>query len=244
MTTGRSPPRVPLTFRVGTTGSRVLADGAVAGLRRQIRAVLGEVALVLRDLAGAARDVGAAAGPGVIVPQLRVLSPLAEGADRLVAQAALSLGWALEVPMPFAQADYEADFPATVDAFRALLARATHRLELDGSHGADEARSYEAVGQYVVENADLLIAVWDGHPARGRGGTGDIVRFAARAGVPVWWLPSDGAGPPRLLRTQLDLSEPNWAPAGAAATEALGEVLRRAVLLARPDAPHAGTAAG
>jgi hypothetical protein len=33
-----------------------------------------------------------------------------------------------------------------------------------------------------------------------RGGTGEIVRFAIRTGVPVLWLPSDGTDPPRLAR--------------------------------------------
>jgi hypothetical protein len=229
---------------VGTTGSRVLAAGAQAGLQQQVRAVLGDVARILRALAGEARDIYAPDAQGVIVPQLRMLSPLAEGADRLVAQAALSLGYALEAPLPFAQADYEADFPATTAAFRALLGQATHRLELDGGRGDDEDRSYEAVGRHLVRNADLLLAVWDGHPAKGRGGTGDIVRSAIRAGIPVWWLPSNGIDPPRLLRTPLELREPGQAPAGEAATQALGDLLRRAVLPPRPAAPHAHTVIG
>jgi len=243
MTTGRSPPRVPLAFRVGASGSRVLAAGVQSGLQQQMRAVLGDIARMLRVLAGEARGVYAADGQGAIMPRLRVVSPLAEGADRLVAEAALSLGYALEAPLPFAQADYEADFSATIAGFRALLARATRRLELDGDRD-DRERGYEAVGRHVVRNADLLIAVWDGRAAKGRGGTGDIVRFAIRTGVPVWWLHSDGSEPPRLLRTQHELRDPSQAPAGEKATQALGDLLRGAVVPPRPAVPHAHTAIG
>jgi len=40
----------------------------------------------------------------------------------------------------------------------------------------------------VVDLADLLIAVWDGKPARGPGGTADVVAYAASAGKPYVWL--------------------------------------------------------
>jgi hypothetical protein len=38
--------------------------------------------------------------------------------------------------------------------------------------------AYRRVGHYVVDHCDLLIAIWDGQPARGRGGTADIVQYA------------------------------------------------------------------
>jgi hypothetical protein len=53
----------------------------------------------------------------------------------------------LEAPLPFTQADYESDFRGTVPAFRELLGRAAHKLELDGARRDDEDPSYEAVGR-------------------------------------------------------------------------------------------------
>lgn len=236
------PPRPDIAWRVGVTGKRVLAEAAVAPLRAGAVRVL----TLLRDEVTRHAQTGHAAAVCNTArpPAFRLLSPLAEGADRLVAEAAVLLGYGLEAPLPFTQADYESDFPATVAAFRALLAQATHKLELDGGRGDDENPSYEAVGRYVVRNADLLIAIWDGRPATGRGGTGDIVRFAIRAGVPVWWLPSGGIDPPRLLRTPLDLREPQRAPAGEAAEQALRDLLRRAVLPPPAPPPHAHGALG
>jgi hypothetical protein len=233
---GSAPPPV-IAWRVGVTGKRILSDGAVAPLRANVVRVL----TLLRE-----EVTRHAQSPNVVSvcdtarpPVFRLLSPLAEGADRLVAEAALPLGYVLEAPLPFTQADYESDFRATVPAFRDLLGHAARRIELDGARGSDEALSYEAIGNYVVHNTDLLIAIWDGRPAEGRGGTGDIVRLAVRAGVPVWWLPSDGTDPPRLLRTPFELRELHTAPAGEVAAQALRELLHRAVLPPPPPPPRA-----
>ena len=141
-------------------------------------------------------------------PRLRLVSPLAEGADRLVARAALEEGYELIVPMPFAQAEYEKDFAGdgSVEEFRTLLAQAASRLELDGGRGEHDAASYEAVGRMVVRNCDLLIALWDGEPGKGRGGTADIVRFAASGGPPIWWLRLGETAPPRWVTDAADLT--------------------------------------
>ena len=85
---------------------------------------------------------------GAVRPRLRFLSPLAEGADRLAAAAALDEGFALHAAMPFPHAEYKKDFaedPASLAAFQGLLGRAEPgATELDGSRD-DEARSYQAV---------------------------------------------------------------------------------------------------
>ena len=55
-------------------------------------------------------------------------------------------------------------------------------------------RSYETAGLTMLAQSDILVAVWDGKPADGRGGTGEIVDEAARRGVPVVVVdPSNGA---------------------------------------------------
>ncbi len=233
-------PRLRLAFRVGVTGSRRLSSEALAGLSSSTTRVLG---IVREEIARLGRDDPVSASYDTAgEPMLRLLSPLAEGADRLVAEAALPLGYTLDVALPFVREEYETDFPQSTAAFDVLLAAATHRLELDGSHAPDHLnRSYEAVGRHVVRNVDLLIALWDGHPAKGRGGTGDIVRFAIRVGVPVWWIPDNGVDVPRTLRTMSDLRRPLDAPAGEKAEQALRELLGRAVRPPQASPPPAHT---
>jgi len=38
---------------------------------------------------------------------------------------------------------------------------------------------------HMIEQADELVAVWDGKPARGYGGTADVVKAAHERGIPV-----------------------------------------------------------
>jgi hypothetical protein len=131
-------------------------------------------------------------------------SPLAEGADRLVAEEALKTGYSLFSPLPFPQAEYEKDFPASVEVFRALLARG-ETLELDGDRDGFAEEGYLEVGRFVLRNCDLLIAVWDGVRKRARGGGGDIVARAAQMRLPVWLIDAKGEKPPRLIEGPEDL---------------------------------------
>jgi hypothetical protein len=182
-----------MAFRVGVTGTRVISSKTEADLRARVSDCLG---LIRTRIAALAADPDLAPFYAPDKPLLRIISPLAEGADRLVAEQALALGYRLTAPLPFAQADYETDFPDSVETFRALLAQAGEDvLALDGGRSGQEPRSYEAVGRLVVRHCDLLIAIWDGQPAKGRGGTAEIVRYAARHGQPIWWITPDGAAP-------------------------------------------------
>ena len=161
---------------VGVTGHRKLADEA--RLAAAVDAVLDTI--VLRAADG----------------QLSVLSPLAEGADRLVAERVLAMAGAaeLEAVLPMDESEYEADFAtdASKSEFRSLLARARtiHRLPRPSSR--EEA--YAAAGRYVVDHCDVLIAIWDGTPGEGRGGTAEIVRYARRRRRALAWIRPDAIG--------------------------------------------------
>ena len=50
-----------------------------------------------------------------------------------------------------------------------------------------------AASQSMLDLVDTLIAVWDGQPARGYGGTADVVNEARRRGTPVLIVWPDGA---------------------------------------------------
>lgn len=162
-------------FRVGVTGHRPdqLAGVAVPIVRARLQAVF----------AGLHR-----AFPG----RIELITSLAEGTDRIAAEEALHLGYALNCPLPFTRAEYEADFcgEESVAEFRRLLERAAFTEELPGSRAtrASDARAYAAAGMRVVDQADVLVAVWNGREARGTGGTAEIVAAAKVKGIPTIWI--------------------------------------------------------
>lgn len=104
------------------------------------------------------------------------ISALAEGADSLFAEAALTLGVPLEIVRPFDE--FVDDFPPGPrrDSYERLRAVARHETRLPFVTRSDEA--YKAAMRWLVDHCDILVAVWDGQPAAGVGGTGDAVRYA------------------------------------------------------------------
>jgi hypothetical protein len=118
-----------------------------------------------------------------------VVSALAEGADRLVAQRLLARrGSGLVAVLPLPREDYARDF-VTSDSraeFEKLLARADEVTELPPRSDREEA--YEAGGLAILDLSDVIVAVWDGQGTRGRGGTGGLVVSARERGMPVVWV--------------------------------------------------------
>lgn len=152
--------------RIGVTGHRKLADAAAieAGV----------------DAALAAIEARFPQEP------LRILSSLAEGADRLVARRVLSRpGARLVAVLPLPRLDYMTDFESqqSREEFLALLGEAEAVIEMPATDSRTEA--YERAGRYVVEHSDVLVAVWDGLPASGRGGTAEMVAWARGLGKTV-----------------------------------------------------------
>jgi hypothetical protein len=151
--------------------------------------------------------------------RLIVVSPVAEGADRIVARVALETGHELHCVLPFARETYLRDFPTVSSRaeYNALLSLASEIIELDGSTATPEARdaAYSAVGGWVVDHSRLLIAIWDGGEARGNGGTGDVVHAAIDGGLPVIWIASQAPHATRVL-TQTDGAVTEHALADAA----------------------------
>lgn len=100
------------------------------------------------------------------------LTSLAVGADQRFANIVVAQGGELHVILPFV--DYERTFKkqALVE-YRNLLLRAKTVETLKG--GSTDEESYLAAGKRMVDLAELIIAVWNGLPAKGKGGTADIV---------------------------------------------------------------------
>lgn len=186
------PSLLPLV--IGVSGHRDLRPEDVEGLERGVTIILDEITETLPDL------------PVVL------LSPLADGADRLVARLGLARGFALRVPLPMPIAEYETTFvdDASRKEFRELLERAEEVFEVAVSEVPDEWRTeargnvrdeaYSAAGAYVVRHSQILIALWNGLDSGLAAGTGSVVRWALEG-----WTTGFERGAPGLDRGETAL---------------------------------------
>jgi len=184
-------PHIPFRVRIGVTGHRSLPQDPV--FRQRIVEVVDRIKADYSKV--------------VTVPlAFTVVTPLAEGADQVVASAVMKvLGSRLRAVIPLALPDYMADFTSeeTKRTFSELLAQDPNPVYLrtvllDGDRTQENVRkarnsAYREAGEYVVRNCDVLIAIWDREPAKGEGGTAEIIRFAEVRKIPVYIIT---VGPP------------------------------------------------
>lgn len=111
-------------------------------------------------------------------------SCLAVGSDQLFAELIVEKGGKLVAVLPFAE--YESTLSGRgLHKFRKLLAQASSQV-LAGNSDRDSA--YSAANQHLVNCVDILLAVWDGKPARGQGGTEEAVTYARMRGRSVYHI--------------------------------------------------------
>jgi hypothetical protein len=121
---------------------------------------------------------------------LHGVSNLADGADQLFAAQVLAAGGTLEVVLPcegYARSLIADEGRRRFDQLR-KAAVTVHTMPYP--EPSDQA--YLAAGQAMVDRCDHLFAVWDGRPARGVGGTAEIVAYARARGLPVTVLWVEG----------------------------------------------------
>jgi hypothetical protein len=114
---------------------------------------------------------------------LTCVTSLAEGADQMCAALVLKRGGSLHAVVPCAGYEKSFETAAAAQRFRTLLAQSSAIETLPFPEPSEEA--FLAAGRRVVDLSDLLIAVWDGRPSRGLGGTADIVAYARQLNVEV-----------------------------------------------------------
>lgn len=153
--------RLPLIF--GVSGHRDLRIADVPQLREQLFRVFARFR---------------AAYPHT---PFQLLTPLAEGADRLAAEVALESGISLFVPLPMERKEYERDFAAaeSLAEFRALLAVAESHWEIpirEKPVPENRTAQYAAVGDFIARSSHILILLWDGTDNRKIGGTAWVRR--------------------------------------------------------------------
>jgi hypothetical protein len=178
----------PNELRIAVTGHRVIVD----------------VPRVLAGIAEALERIEAAF-PG---RSLVVISALAEGADRLVADAVLRRSGArLRVVLPMPRFDYLADFatPDSRDAFLRLLARAAEVLVLPPRASRGEA--YAAANDVMLADGEVLLVIWDGDGARGQGGTAEVVAQARARHMPLAWIHAGNRAPDAMEPASLGVEQ-------------------------------------
>jgi len=195
---------LPFRLKIGVTGHRsgLKADS----LKEKVRSVL------KMDVTGSGQSIPdysilSLCSPSALeaIRKLKetpvafcIYTALAEGADRIVAEAVLEFDHAImKVVLPLTEEDYEEDFdtPESLDEFRRLMGMDPNPIRLRKRRILEESlpdqelehrrTAYYNVGKYIVDECDILIAVWDGQPAKGRGGTLDAIEYARSVQRPI-----------------------------------------------------------
>jgi len=145
---------------IGCTGHQALS----AATRRHVAAAIAaRIVAVEDDLVG--------------------ISSLAAGSDQVFSYAVLASGGRLHVVIPCTGYAETFDCDDSRRAFYQLLGLAHQVTELPYTEASEEA--FMAAGREVADHCDVLLAVWDGQPAGGLGGTADVVAHAETRKTPV-----------------------------------------------------------
>ena len=187
------PEQLPYELRIGVTGHRKLSyESAIAE-------AVDKLVTSIDQLIGNPEDVPV---------EWCFISPLAKGSDRIVAKSILKKKSArLEVLTPFHLDEYRKDFtdPDDLREFNDLLQKADPPLtesNVRHSHSANtthRSSGYLPVGRKVVDACEILIAIWDGKPSRGNGGTSEIVSYALERGRTILRIDAENPKSPATL---------------------------------------------
>ena len=159
--------RVPLV--IGAVGHRDLVEGEIAGLGERVRTFLETLQRKYPHL------------------RVTVLTSVADGADRLVANVASALRMPITYVLPMPSDLFERDFDAqSLQQYRQILG-GSHVLTLplvdgntadDVTHpGAARDMQYAQLGAFIAAHCHILLALWDGNEDGPSGGTAAIIRF-------------------------------------------------------------------
>jgi hypothetical protein len=111
------------------------------------------------------------------------ITSLAIGADQLYAEvlSKANIPYIAIIPCE----GYETTFQNTDDLVRyqELLQKASEKIQLPFEKPSETA--FYVAGKKIANLSDVLLTIWNGLPAKGLGGTGDIVKYALSIKKPV-----------------------------------------------------------
>ena len=166
-------------YRIGISGHRDLKSDNIAQYQRQIEKFLEEQKQSYYD------------------KEIRVVSPLADGADRLMVKAAQNTGLEYEVYLPMPKELYVMDFDTTsLPEFEQMLEGAKIiqttpfcpgcNLQNISFYGIWRDRQYQYMGFTLVDKTDKMLFLFDGDSDTLKiGGTADILAYAREQNKPL-----------------------------------------------------------
>jgi hypothetical protein len=147
---------------IGFSGHRNLArpDAAAAGISRALERL------------------------AAIRAPLAAVSSAASGSDTLFVEEIARRNLPYLLVLPFSRTRFQRDFSAGEwQRISPLIEKAVRIEEIAGEEASEEA--YMETGVLTVDRADVMVVVWDGQPAAGLGGTGDVVDYARKLQRPL-----------------------------------------------------------
>lgn len=153
---------------VGVTGHRNLVTEEIPALTQKVREFFLQLRNEYPDLT------------------LQLVTPLAEGADRLVTDVAVGLGIELVIVLPMPQSEYEQDFssPQAIAQLRGSLHEARViqlppvRTDMEAAGElTDRQLQYAQLGVFVSNHCQILLALWDGKAGTKVAGTAGVVNY-------------------------------------------------------------------
>ena len=195
----------PARICLGITGHR---DGnpAFTANRAAIEASLDRLFATIDQVTGRQSDA---------VATTRLHALLAFGADMIAVKQALARGWEVTAPLPFgidlnliinaepgnaAQAEQMRDVASRVRLLELAeqdgQVSALLQARLEDPQNAKAAQDYSTIiaervataGRLMIEQSDILLAIWDGVTPGAIGGTRHTMSVAVGLGTPVLWV--------------------------------------------------------
>lgn len=156
-------------LKIGIVGHRNLDKRCIEAYKKQVFEKLSELKQKHHDI--------------------MLLSPLADGADRLAVYEAMKLNISYIAVLPIPKECYEDDFNrASKIEFEKLLNRADAMLTLSAIEPFHRDMQYEAAGKYISDTSDILLALWDGEENHLQGGTSETVKYHLKNKKALWHL--------------------------------------------------------
>ncbi|MCF7805111.1 MAG: hypothetical protein K9N46_04505 [Candidatus Marinimicrobia bacterium] len=166
--------KIPIQINIGITGHRNLDD---------IGWINSHLEYFCKDL------IQQLQGEDSFKDILTVYSALADGADQIVAENLIkNLDANLNAILPMDKTEYKKEFQSKKAQLNfEKLIKISSRIIVEGD-STEREEAFLKSGKFIVNNCDILIALWDGKPANGKGGTAEIVSYANEVDKPIFWV--------------------------------------------------------